>query len=60
MESADRNKKNRPMQTYLEPTQESGRARFMRGVPGEVVMLNAHTLPYLTESGGALLFLGEG
>ena len=80
------------MQTYLEPTQESGRALFMRGIPGEVVMLNllrlrevadyvaspelapeqpisgaeaydryiAHTLPYLTESGGALLFLGEG
>jgi hypothetical protein len=64
----------------------------MRGIPGEVVMLNllrlhdvadyaanpelapeqpisgveaynryiAHTLPFLTESGGALLFLGEG
>lgn len=28
------------MQTYLEPTQESGRALFMRGIPGEVVMLN--------------------
>jgi hypothetical protein len=80
------------MQTYLEPTQEAGRALFMRGIKGEVVMLNllrlrqvadytanpelapahpisgaeaydryiAHTLPYLTESGGALLFLGEG
>jgi uncharacterized protein (DUF1330 family) len=80
------------MQTYLEPTQEAGRALFMRGIPGEVVMLNllrlrpvadysanpelapaqpisgaeaydryiAHTLPYLTESGGALLFLGDG
>jgi len=80
------------MQTYLEPTQEAGRALFMRGIQGEVVMLNllrlrqvadyaanpelapaqpisgaeaydryvAHTLPYLTESGGALLFLGEG
>lgn len=80
------------MQTYLEPTQEAGRALFMRGIPGEVVMLNllrlrqvadyaanpelapvqpisgaeafdryiAHTLPYLTRSGGALLFLGEG
>lgn len=80
------------MQTYLEPTQKAGRALFMRGIQGEVVMLNllrlrqvadyaanpalgppqpisgaeaydhyiAHTLPYLTESGGALLFLGEG
>ena len=80
------------MQTYLEPSKESGRALFMRGIPGEVIMLNlvrlrevadyaanpelapeqpisgaeaydryiAHTLPYLTESGGALLFLGEG
>jgi uncharacterized protein (DUF1330 family) len=80
------------MQTYLEPTQEAGRTLIMRGIPGEVVMLNllrlrevadyaanpelaparpisgaeaydrymAHTLPYLTESGGALLFLGEG
>jgi hypothetical protein len=80
------------MQTYLEPTQEAGRALFMRGIQGEVVMLNllrlrqvadyaanpelapaqpisgaeaydryiAHTLPYLTQSGGALLFLGEG
>jgi len=80
------------MQTYLEPTQEAGRALFMRGIPGEVVMLNllrlhpvadysanpelapaqpisgaeaydryiAHTLPYLTESGGTLLFLGDG
>ena len=76
------------MQTYLEPTQEAGRALVMRGIPGEIVMLNllrlrpvadyaanpelaparpisgdryiAHTLPYLTESGGALLFLGEG
>lgn len=28
------------MQTYLEPTQEAGRALFMRGIPGEVVMLN--------------------
>lgn len=80
------------MQTYLEPTQKAGRALLMRGIQGEVVMLNllrlrqvadyaahpelapaqpisgaeaydryiAHTLPYLTESGGALLFLGEG
>jgi hypothetical protein len=28
------------MQTYLEPTRESGRALLMRGIPGEVVMLN--------------------
>jgi uncharacterized protein (DUF1330 family) len=80
------------MQTYLEPTQDAGRALFRRDIAGEVVMLNllrlreladyaanpelapeqpisgaaaydryiAHTLPYLAESGGALLFLGEG
>jgi hypothetical protein len=80
------------MQTYLEATQDSGRALVMRGIPGEVVMLNllrlravadyaanpelapgrpisgaeaydryiAHTLPFLTKSGGALLFLGDG
>jgi uncharacterized protein (DUF1330 family) len=28
------------MKTYLEPTQESGRAFFMRGIAGKVVMLN--------------------
>jgi uncharacterized protein (DUF1330 family) len=28
------------MQTYLEPTQDSGRAFFMRGIAGSVVMLN--------------------
>jgi len=28
------------MQSYLEPTQESGRAFFMRGISGKVVMLN--------------------
>ena len=28
------------MQRYLEPTQESGRAFFMRGIAGRVVMLN--------------------
>lgn len=28
------------MQCYLEPTQESGRAFFMRGIAGKVVMLN--------------------
>jgi len=31
---------NPPKQTYLEPTQESGRAFFTRGVSGSVVMLN--------------------
>ncbi len=29
-----------PKQTYLEPTQESGRAFFLRGITGPVVMLN--------------------
>lgn len=80
------------MTSYLEPTQAAGRALMMRGIAGEVVMLNllrlrtvadysahpelapaqpisgaeaydryiAHTLPFLTESGGSLLFLGEG
>lgn len=28
------------MQTYLEPTQEAGRALFTRGISGPVVMLN--------------------
>ena len=28
------------MQSFLEPTQESGRAFFMRGIKGSVVMLN--------------------
>jgi uncharacterized protein (DUF1330 family) len=28
------------MQRYLEPTQESGRAFFLRGISGSVVMLN--------------------
>jgi len=78
--------------TYLEPTQESGRAFLMRAIKGEVVMLNllrlrevadysatphlapktpisgaeaydryiAHTLPFLRDSGGELLFFGEG
>ena len=78
--------------SYLEPTNESGRAFFGRGITGEVVMLNllrfrevadytaapglapneaisgaeafrryvAHTMPYLTRSGGSLLFLGDG
>jgi uncharacterized protein (DUF1330 family) len=80
------------MQTYLEPTQESGRAFFMRGMTGRVVMLNLlryraladysatpqlapatpvtgeaayrlymeHTMPYLEQSGGRLLFFGRG
>ena len=80
------------MQTYLEPTQEAGRAFFARGIQGKVVMLNLlrfravadysaapqlapaapiagetafrlyvrHTLPYLEESGGRILFYGRG
>lgn len=80
------------MQTYLEVTQEAGRTLFLRGIPGEVIMLNllrlrevadyaanpelapeqpisgaqaydryiAHTRSYLSQSGGSLLFLGEG
>ena len=80
------------MPTYIEPTHEAGRALFMRGIKGPLVMLNllrfrevavystapalapdsaisgaaafelyiAHTLPFLKESGGELLFLGEG
>ena len=78
--------------TYLDPTQESGRAFFMRGITGSVVMLNLlrfretadysaspelalpepitgvvayklymeHTLPFLKESGGEVIFYGEG
>jgi hypothetical protein len=81
-----------PLTPYREPTQQSGRAFWQRGIAGPVVMLNllrfrkiadysadpelapatpisgaeafdryvAHTLPYLQESVGALLFLGEG
>lgn len=80
------------MQTYLEPTQESGRAFFMRGITGRVVMLNLlryraiadysatpelapatpvtgeaayrlymeHTMPYLEQSGGRVIFFGRG
>ena len=80
------------MTTYLDPTQEAGRALMARGISGPVVMLNLmrfravadysaapelappepisgaeaydryidHTLPFLTKSGGELLFLGEG
>lgn len=80
------------MESYLEPTQEAGRALVRRSIQGPVVMLNllrfrrsadycanpdlapsepmsgaeayeryiAHTLPYLKESGGELLFLGKG
>jgi hypothetical protein len=78
--------------TYLEVTQEAGRAFLMRGNSGPVVMLNLlrfrdqadysahpelapaqpisgaeayrrymeHTLPYLEESGGELVFYGTG
>lgn len=81
-----------PDTTYLEPTQEAGRDFLMRGIEGEVVMLNLlrfrevadysanpelspetsisgaeayelyveHTLPFLTESGGQLDFIGDG
>ncbi|MGF6496268.1 uncharacterized protein (DUF1330 family) [Luteibacter sp. 621] len=77
---------------YLEPTQAAGRAFVMRGVKGNVVMLNLlrfrdtadysqhpalapatpisgaeafdryieHTLPFLRDSGGELLFVGTG
>ena len=80
------------MAAYLEPAQDSGRAFFMRGIVGNVVMLNllrlrdiadysaypqlappgpisgaqayerymAHTMPFLTSSGGEVLFYGEG
>lgn len=77
---------------YLAPTQQSGREFIMRGMQGEVIMLNLlrfretahyssapelapespicgaeafrryihHTLPFLHQSGGDLMFLGEG
>ena len=89
------NSPDRPMthsSPYLEPTQDSGRAFWQRGIEGPVVMLNllrfravadysadpelapaapisgeaafdryvAHTLPYLKETGGELMFLGKG
>lgn len=79
-------------QVYLEPTQESGRAYFSRGITGSVVMLNLlrfravadyssapqlapaspisgeaayqlymeHTLPFLRQSGGEVIFFGHG
>jgi hypothetical protein len=78
--------------TYLEMTEEAGRAFVMRRIFGEIVMLNLlrfretadysaspelapptpitgaaafqrymdHTLPYLRETGGDILFLGKG
>jgi len=78
--------------SYLEPTQESGRAFVMRQMQGSIVLLNLlrfreiadysaapelapdapisgaeafqryidHALPYLRETGGDLIFLGEG
>ena len=80
------------MQTCIEPTHDAGRALFMRGIKGPLVMLNLLrfrevadysatpalapdssisgadafklyiflTLPFLKESGGELLCLGEG
>lgn len=79
-------------QAYLEPTQESGRVFFARGISGGVVMLNMlrfrevadysaapelappapiageaayrrymeHTMPFLSASGGEVLFYGRG
>ena len=76
---------------YLEPTQESGKELFTRGIQGPVVMLNLirlndiadysaypelkpekditgeqayqkymqHTQPFLKESGGELIFMGQ-
>jgi hypothetical protein len=78
--------------TYLDPTQDQGRSFFMRGITGNVVMLNLlrfrsiadysrypelapaspvsgeaayrsymeHTLPFLKESGGEVMFYGQG
>lgn len=78
--------------SYLDATQEAGRAFYLRGIPGSVVMLNllrfratadysdypdlapessisgraayqlyiAHTLPFLEEAGGEVLFKGKG
>jgi hypothetical protein len=78
--------------SYLEPTEETGRAFFSKGLMGSIVMLNLlrfravadysatpdlapaspitgeeayrryieHTLPFLKQSGGELLFLGQG
>lgn len=80
------------MTVYLEPTPASGRAFFMRGIQGPVLMLNLlrfraiadysaaphlapsgpisgadayalyaeHTLPFLKESGGEVVFEGDG
>ena len=79
-------------QTYLDATQEAGKAFYQRGINGEVVMLNLlkfrevadytafpdldagqeisgqdayklyinHTLPFLKEAGGEILFQGKG
>lgn len=78
--------------SYLEPTQEAGRALVQRGLTSPIVMLNLlrlkgvadysahpdlapaaaisgaeafdryidHTLPFLKETGGDILFLGRG
>ncbi len=80
------------MTAYLNPSQEAGRAFFLRGIVGEIVMLNLlrlrdvadysdhpelappepisgaraydrylrHSLPFVTASGGEILFYGEG
>jgi len=78
--------------SYIEPTQDAGHAFLMRGLKGEVTMLNLlrfreiadysatpdlqpdapisgeeaydlyieHTLPFLTELGGEVTFMGDG
>ncbi|ASZ13249.1 DUF1330 domain-containing protein [Chitinophaga sp. MD30] len=83
---------NKMEQTYLMPSQESGRDFIARKIPGNVIMLNLlrfrkwanythspelapatpitgkeayqryidHTLPFLRQSGGEILFMGEG
>lgn len=80
------------MTAYPNPSQEAGRAFLLRGIVGEIVMLNllrlrevadysahpelappepisgarafdryiTHTLPFLTASGGEVLFYGDG
>lgn len=79
------------MKTYLNATQEAGKAFYMRGIKGKVVMLNLlkfreiadylsteelapeteisgkeayqlyinHTLPFLEQAGGEVLFQGK-
>lgn len=64
---------DQPHTPYLEPTQEAGREFFTRNIQGPVVMPSGpisgeaayklymdHTLPFLTKSGGEVLFYGSG